>query len=62
MLPIWQTKLIISCNHTAYVHKIIINDQGCQAHFNNDPSAFKGLLELLASVPRVAEDGGNEYW
>ena len=43
------------------MHKIIINDQGCQAQFNNDPSAFKGLLELLAFVPCVAEDRGNEY-
>jgi len=31
-------------------------------HFNDDPSTFKGLLELLAFVPCVAEDRGNGYW
>lgn len=59
MLPIWQTKLIISCNHTAYVHKIIINDQGCQPYFNNDLSVFRSRLEQLAFVPSIVEGRGE---
>lgn len=46
MLPIWQTKLIISCNHIAYVPKIIINDQGCQPYFHDGPSVFRSCRAL----------------
>lgn len=40
-----------SCHHPAYVHKIIINKQARQSHFNNNNLAFRGRVRLLASVP-----------
>lgn len=36
-----------SCHHPAYVHKIIINKQARQSHFNNNNLAFKGQSEVI---------------
>lgn len=59
MLPIWQTKLIISCNHTAYVHKIIINDQGFQPYFTNNLSVVRRWLDQLTFVPSTGAEAGK---
>ncbi len=36
-----------SCHHPAYVHKIIINKQARQSHFNNNNLAFRGQSEVI---------------
>jgi len=36
-----------SLHHPAYVHKIIINKQARQSHFNNNNLAFRGQSEVI---------------